>query len=281
MLSALALTGLLLLLTLELLILAAGRSGMLLNDLRCLLEPTSSLDSAVHAAALSIGLLATVPVISALRAASRARASIAELQQVARSARLHTPQAVIRAATAAHLTGRIDVVEATRPFAFAYGWLRPRVCVSSGLVALLNAEELAAVLHHEGWHVSNRDPLRLLLAQVTGAAFGAVPDIRRLVRDYSLAIEVAADQHVIAAMGSPRWLASALLKTMAPPLRAPAFEGATEARIAALTGSVMMEARWRGRVALAVLVIEFLLLIPLLRNGSIVTLAGLWVHPAC
>lgn len=280
-LAALALAGLLLLLTLELLILAAGRSSMLLDDLRCLLAPTSSTDTAVHAAALSAGIVAVIPLISALRAARRARATVAELQHVTQATRLHAPPAVVIAAQAAQLAGRIDVVEASRPFAFVYGWLRPRVCISSGLVAILSEKELEAVLHHERRHVAGRDPLRLLLAQVTGAAFSVVPEFRRLVRDYTLAIEVAADQHVIATMGSPRWLASALLKTMAPPMQTPAFEGVTEARVAALTGSATEEVRWRGRIALAILLLELALLIPLLRSGSLLSLAGLWVHPAC
>lgn len=185
------------------------------------------------------------------------------------------------AAAAAGLTGRIDVVDAARPFAFAYGWIWPRVCMSSGLVDLLTDRELAAVMHHEGWLVARRDPLRLLLAKSAAAAFGVVPEIQRLARHYAMAVEVAADRHAIVMMGSPRWLAGAMVKTMAPPLATPAFGGNAELRVAALTGASPATPRWRGRIALALIAVEIALLAPLLTNGSIVSLIGLWMHPSC
>lgn len=280
-LTALAVAGFLLLVALELLILSAGQAGPATIDLRCLLAPVSSIDTAVHASAVAIGLLAALPILRGARAARRARSRIAELRQLARKARLTTPAEVVAVATVAQIATRIDVVDATRPFAFAYGWIRPRVCVSTGLVQLLNARELEAVLHHEGWHVGRRDPLRLLLVQTAGAAFGVVPEIRRLVQDYLLAIEVAADQHVVTIMGTPQWLASALIKIMTPPVVRPAFEGDAEARVAALTGIVRTERRWRGRLAAAALILELAILIPLLSNGSMVALFGLWIHPIC
>lgn len=279
-LTALALTGFLVLAALELLILSAsqGAAGF---DMRCLVAPVSTTDTAVHASAVAIGLLAALPILSGARAASRSRATISELRRVAKSARLSTPPEVIAAAAAAQIAGRIDVVEAARPFAFTYGWIRPRVCVSTGLVRSLDARELEAVLHHEGWHVARRDPLRLLLAQMAGAAFAIVPEVRRLVHAYTLAVEVAADRHVVTAMGDARWLAGALIKTMPRPVMRPAFEGDAEARVAALSGTALVEPRWRGRIAVAVLIAELVLLVPLLSNGSIVTLAGLWMHPVC
>lgn len=280
-LTALALAGFLLLVALELLILSLGRAGPTAIDLRCLLAPVSSIDTAVHASAVAIGLLAALPILRGARAARRARSRIAELRRLAGEARLASPAEVVAAATAAQIAARIDVVDATRPFAFAYGWIRPRVCISTGLVQLLEAKELEAVLHHEGWHVVRRDPLRLLLAQTVGAAFAIVPEIRRLVQDYLLAIEVAADQHVVATMGTPQWLASALIKILTPPAMRPAFEGDAEARVAALSGSVRPAPRWRGRVAAAALILELAILIPLLSNGSLVALFGLWIHPVC
>lgn len=280
-LTALALAGFLLLVALELLILSAGSAGPAALDLRCLIAPVSSLDTAVHASAVALGLLAILPILNGARAASRTRAAVADLRHLAKQARLNTPPNLLAAAAAANITGRVDVVEARRPFAFAYGWVRPRVCVSTGLVELLGDRELEAVLHHEGWHVSRRDPLRLLLAQTAGAAFAFVPEIRRLVRAYVLAVEVDADRHVVAVMGDPRWLAGALVKTMSPATIRPAFEGDAEARVAALTGNGPREPRWRGRTAAAVLIVELIVLIPLLTNGSIVSLVGLWMHPIC
>lgn len=276
-----ALVGGLLLVALELLILGAGSAELATASLRCLIAPVSSLDAAVHASAVAAGILASLPILTAIRAASRTRAGVAEIDHAAKAARLSPPPPVVAAARAASIDGRIDLVNASRPFAFAYGWIRPRVCVSTGLVGLLNDRELEAVFHHESWHVFRRDPLRLLVAQTIGAAFGVVPEIRRLVRAYLLAVEVAADHHVVTAMGHPRWLASALGKTLGPPVARPAFEGEVEARIAALAGQPPAMPRGRGWLAAAALIVELVVLVPLLTNGSLVSLAGVWLHPVC
>jgi len=279
---AFALVGFLVVLTLELLILAAGSPGSAGATLRCLIVPTSSLDTGVHASAVAIGVLSTLPILLGFRAASRARASVVELRHAAKTARLRSlPPPVVPAATAASVLGRLDIVDVPRAFAFAYGWIRPRICVSTGLVQLLDDHELEAVLHHEGWHVARRDPLRLLLAQTVGAAFASVPEIRRLVRLYLVAMEVAADRHVVAVMGHPRSLASALAKPMAPPVRGPAFEGHAEARAAALAGVPPIAPRGRGRLAAALILVELVILVPLFTNGSIISLAGFWIHPIC
>ena len=281
-LTALALVGFLAVLALELMILGAGTGESVVAAVRCLIAPVSSLDTAVHASAVAIGALAALPILLGAQAASRARARVGELRHAATTAQLSTlPPRVVAAATRTRVRDCINVVEAPRAFAFAYGWIWPRICVSTGLVDLLDDAELDAVLHHEGWHVARRDPLRLLLVQTVGAAFAIVPEIRRLVRLYVLAMEVAADRHVVAVMGHPRSLASALAKTAAPPVAPPAFEGLAGARAAALAGSFPMGPRWRGRVAAAVLLVELLVLIPLLTNGSIVALAGFWIHPVC
>jgi beta-lactamase regulating signal transducer with metallopeptidase domain len=280
-LTALALSGLLILVALELIILAAGLVGPSALSVRCLVAPASRFDTVVHASAIAIGILTIIPIWRGVRAASRSRMHIGELRAAARSARLATLPRVEAAAATANLTERVDVVNAQRPFAFTYGWLRPRVCVSTGLVALLDDRELEAVLHHERWHADHRDPLRLLLVQSLGTAFAVVPEIQRLVRLYALTVEIAADTHVVAAMGHPRWLAGALVKTVAPPVAAPAFEGYGEGRAAALVGHLPTIPRGRARIAAALLALEVIVLVPLLNNGSLLSLAGFWIHPIC
>ena len=281
-LTAFALVGLLFLLALGLAMLGAGSAASAATALRCLIAPVSTLDTAAHASAVTLGILAALPVLLAARAATRAGVTVGELRTAAKTARLDIlPPQVVTAATAASVLGRIDVVDAPRSFAFTYGWVHPRVCISTRLVDLLDEHELEAVLHHELWHVSHRDPLRLLLAQSVGVALGAVPEIRRLVHLYVLAMEVAADRHVVAVMGHPRSLAGALSKAKTSPLRIPVPEGHADARAAALAGSLPLQPRGRGRVATVMLFFELLVLVPLLANGSKISLAGSWMHPIC
>ncbi|MDQ3780888.1 MAG: M56 family metallopeptidase [Chloroflexota bacterium] len=172
-------------------------------------------------------------------------------------------------------------MEATRPFAFVYGWIRPRICISTSLIALLSDQEVEAVLHHEGWHIARRDPLRFMIARTVGSVFAMVPAMRRLERLYVLSAEVAADRCANLAMGHPRPLAGALAKTLPPALAEPGFEGQAEARIAALAGESPDVAVWSGWMIATVLLAEVAVLMPLVTNGSIITLIGFWSHPVC
>lgn len=112
------------------------------------------------------------------------------------------------------LAGRIDVVVDVRPFSFCYWFLRPRVCVSTGLVERLQPDELEAVLLHERSHLRRRDPLRLVIARYFAAGLYVVPVVEDLVEHYTLEKELEADQDAVSALGDVRPLARALYKVL-------------------------------------------------------------------
>ena len=112
------------------------------------------------------------------------------------------------------LAGRIDVVVDVRPFSFCYWFLRPRVCVSTGLVERLQPDELEAVLLHERSHLRRRDPLRLVVARYFAAGLYVVPVVEDLVEHYTLEKELEADQDAVSALGDVRPLARALYKVL-------------------------------------------------------------------
>jgi Zn-dependent protease with chaperone function len=78
--------------------------------------------------------------------------------------------------------------------AFTVGLARPRVVVTTALLAELKQTELAAVLRHEAEHARRRDPLRLLVSQVAHAWTYFLPLARHLRRQVALGAELAADQ---------------------------------------------------------------------------------------
>jgi len=65
-------------------------------------------------------------------------------------------------------TPRIGIAEIAVPNAFAFGRSRRdgRICVTAGLMGLLNKEELRAVIGHEMSHLKNRDVLTITLLSV-------------------------------------------------------------------------------------------------------------------
>lgn len=88
-----------------------------------------------------------------------------------------------------------------RAVAFCHGLLRPAVVISSGLVEDLTDEELEAVLVHEGYHLRQRDPLRILVARTVAAIAFAFPVVRDLAAGVEVASELNADRAAIAEVG--------------------------------------------------------------------------------
>ncbi|OUM90834.1 MAG: hypothetical protein BAA01_07640 [Bacillus thermozeamaize] len=108
--------------------------------------------------------------------------------------------------------GSVFGLEDSLPAAFTLGLIRPKIVVTSGLLKVLNEEELEAVLHHEAFHQKHRDPLKMWIVQTLARSMQYLPVIGELVRSYRLLRELMADQFVIQKMGSSHALGSAILK---------------------------------------------------------------------
>ncbi|MDQ2914867.1 MAG: M56 family metallopeptidase [Chloroflexota bacterium] len=124
------------------------------------------------------------------------------------------PESVVVASSGLQLDGRIDVVADKRPFSFCYWFLRPRICLSTALVERLDPDELRAVLHHERYHLRQRDPLRQIVARYFAAGLYVVPVVDELLAFHTLQKEIEADQEAVRASGDVRSLASALYKLL-------------------------------------------------------------------
>ncbi len=127
--------------------------------------------------------------------------------------RSEAPDELARAVEAAGLSG-VDLVDDERPFAFCYGLLRPRVCLTTALVDLLAPRELEAVLRHERHHQASRDPLKILVSRSLGVGLFFLPAAQDLLDRYMVGKEVAADAEAAGAVRSELPLASALLKLL-------------------------------------------------------------------
>lgn len=128
--------------------------------------------------------------------------------------RVATPPGLERAAATVGLAGRLDVVADSRAFSFCYWFVRPRICLSTGLIARLEPDEVSAVLLHERSHLRRRDPLRLVIARYFAAGLYVVPVVEELVEYYTLEKELEADQDAVHALGDVGPLARALYKVL-------------------------------------------------------------------
>lgn len=199
--------------------LALGSSAILLALLLTLAPRVEQLlargaeDTADVVAALVL-LLAVCGISLGLATLFRQLVATAVLIRRLVARKVALPASVAVAARGLDLDGRIDVVADERPFSFCYWFLRPRVCLSTGLVERLDPDELRAVLHHERYHLRQRDPLRQVVARYFAAGLYVVPVVDELLTFHTLQKEIEADQEAVRASGGVRSLASALYKLL-------------------------------------------------------------------
>jgi len=199
--------------------LALGSSAILLALLLTLAPRVEQLlargaeDIADVVAALVL-LLALCGISLGLMTLFRQLAATALLIRRLVAQKVALPPSVLIAADGLDLDSRIDLVADERPFSFCYWFLRPRICLSTALVDRLEKDELRAVLHHERYHLRQRDPLRQVVARYFAAGLYVVPVVDELLSFHTLQKEVEADQEAVRASGGVRSLAGALYKLL-------------------------------------------------------------------
>jgi hypothetical protein len=138
------------------------------------------------------------------------------------------------------VAGGVDVVTlpTQRTIAYAVSGYPPQIVLTDGLVEVLTADELDAVVRHERSHLVHGHEQLLALAAAADATVGWLPGVRRSTAALRLAVERWADEDAAAAGEASRpALHRALLKTTARMLDAvPAFATACTVvdRLAAL-----------------------------------------------
>lgn len=200
-----------------------------------------------HLPSLPLALLVS---LGALALGSGSAAGVGRLigtcrfnRQLERGAR-PLPVRLARAGASLDLRGRLIYLDDPRLAAFCYGFLRPRIALTTGLLARLDDEELAAVLAHERHHLQRRDPARSVATHALAAAAFMFPVAPVMRQRLEARVELAADRAALAV--TPRGaLAGALLTVLAggeATVVGAARLSATDARIAHLTGNPMLPA---------------------------------------
>ncbi|HWO98421.1 MAG TPA: M56 family metallopeptidase [Bacillus sp. (in: firmicutes)] len=104
------------------------------------------------------------------------------------------------------------VISCSAPMAVTMGFLNPKIVLSTGLLDLLDGNELEAVIYHELHHKQHRDPLKIFLLSLFASIMWYIPILKWFHQKYKIVREVLADHHAIHQLGSSRDLGSALLK---------------------------------------------------------------------
>ncbi|AXN36947.1 M56 family metallopeptidase [Peribacillus butanolivorans] len=106
----------------------------------------------------------------------------------------------------------ILVVNADQPLAFTLGFRRPFIVFSTGLIQLLDFDELEAVVEHEAFHQKKYDPLVIFILQLISQALWFVPLTKWCYENYKIISELLADEYAINKMGTELGISAALLK---------------------------------------------------------------------
>ena len=201
-------------------------------------DGVSALTQPGSVAALLLIVLLVATNVLALRSFRAQAANTRRLSRWVVDRSVASPASLADAARAAALEGGVDLVDADGAFSFTYGMSQPRVAVSRGLIDSVSDEELTAVLDHERYHVSNYDPLKVVLARSLPDSLFFLPALSELRGRYVAARELAADRRAMRRAG-PAPLAGALYKVIAGPpdvdLGAAAAIGGDEALDARVT----------------------------------------------
>ncbi|WP_138751423.1 M56 family metallopeptidase [Paenibacillus sinopodophylli] len=110
------------------------------------------------------------------------------------------------------LNQHIIVIDHEQAMAFTVGVRRPMVVLSSGLIDLLDEQELEAVIAHEAFHQSHYDSLKIFILQLISQSLWFIPLTRWSYHNYKLISELLADESAIRQTGSELGLGGALLK---------------------------------------------------------------------
>jgi hypothetical protein len=189
----------------------------------------------VTAALVFLGLVATgslAGLITVWRQWSATNALAARLRR-----RRVPPTATLAGAIErSGLQGRVDLIDSTDLYSFAYGILSRRVAISTGLLDAVSSIELDAILEHERYHVANHDPSKIVLVRTLARALFFLPALTDLRTRYSSARELAADRRAVERYGRFP-IASALHKVLSGP------QWATPGPAAAMGGSDFLDER--------------------------------------
>ena len=164
--------------------------------------------------AFLLGLLCATVILAGVRAVALGR-SVRKADLILGP---RVPEVPDKLATAAMRAGaqRVELRHNDEPYALCIGMLHPRVAVSTGLVAHLGRDELAAVLAHEELHRLRLAPLRQLVARVTARGLFFVPLLDDLLEVHLVEEEILADRSAASIVGR-RALALALGKLSSAP----------------------------------------------------------------
>jgi len=219
--------------------------------------------------------LGAAAIVAALAAAVLAWRCGRALQRAGRRTRAH--------AEAARITGRrlpvqgdgewaTVVLDAPRPAAYCVPGRPAAIVLTSGALAVLDRDQLGAVLAHERAHLAGRHHLLISLSRGLAASFPGVPVFTRGPAEVARLAELCADDAAARRAGRPALVAALLAMGTGTAVPVPALavtSGAVTARVHRL-----LDPPRRGRHARYGLALVTVMLLLAAMSGLVISFAG-------
>lgn len=159
---------------------------------------------------LAHGAIGLTPHLAAWLVVVGVAMSVCGVQVVRRLSGARRRLSFLEMARASTSSLNCGLIESPHPFSITAGLARPKIWLSTSLVAALTEEQLAVVEAHERAHVRRRDPLSRLLAG--WLSLPILPDIRQSILErLHLASEQACDEAAGEVVGDRVLVAETLL----------------------------------------------------------------------
>ena len=130
----------------------------------------------------------------------------------------------------------VFVIDDERMASFCAGLWRPRVYITSGAWARLDAPARAAVLAHEHHHARRRDPLRLAASRVIARSLFFLPAVQELGRGQQMLAEMSADESAVTVGAGDRSALARAMLSFSDARDASGWSGVDPARVDYLLG---------------------------------------------
>lgn len=101
-----------------------------------------------------------------------------------------------------------------KPIVFCFGLWIPKVCISTGLIKMLNKDELEAVLLHENSHMIAHEPAKLFIVKFFYSIFFFIPGMKTYAHKFATYSELAADERATVNFTNRPRLARAIMKIL-------------------------------------------------------------------
>lgn len=122
-----------------------------------------------------------------------------------------------KTANSLNLGNSVLLIKDANLYSFCFGFLNPKIIITSGLVSQLSQRELEAVLLHEQAHLKNKDPLKILIGKAVASMYFFLPIFRELCQNMEATNELNADYWTAEAQKDTKFLRGALRKIIAQP----------------------------------------------------------------